>query len=249
MKYGVADYGMNVWYGGLYDITQRLSDLKQIGYEGVERLEASSPSDAISKAIEFKRLGMDFTTCRGPNIENSIKWTAALGKQYIWAQSNAKNFDGFCRQVNAQAQAAAVFGVGVGLHNHLGTHVETQAQLEAFLAQCPQCGLVLDTGHLAATGGDVLKIISQYSCRLIVVHVKDWKSNGTASPVNNSKWSDCGYFTTLGKGNIGQDNAEVIKTLKTKGYNGWVFVEHDTHLQDPLIDLAESYNVLRRADG
>jgi hypothetical protein len=28
MKFGVADYGMNVWYGGLYDIEERLLELK-----------------------------------------------------------------------------------------------------------------------------------------------------------------------------------------------------------------------------
>ena len=28
MKFGVADYGMNVWHGGLYDIEERLKDLK-----------------------------------------------------------------------------------------------------------------------------------------------------------------------------------------------------------------------------
>lgn len=240
MKFGVADYGMNVWYGGLYDTTQRLSDLKQIGYDGIERLEAVSPSDAIAKAIEYRRHGMDFTTCRGPNIESTIKWTAALGKNYVWAQVPARDFDAFCRQVNAQVKAAAVFGVSVGLHNHLGTLVETQSQLEVFLARCPECGLILDTGHLAAAGGDVLEVVGKYQSRLIVVHVKDWKSNGTADPVNNPKWFDCGYFTTVGKGNIGQDNAAVIKALKTVGYDGWVFVEHDTHLQDPLIDLAES---------
>lgn len=240
MKFGIADYGMNVWYGGNYDTTQRLADLKRIGYDGVERMEATSPSDAIGKAIEFKRLGMDFTTCRGPNVECSIKWTAALGKNYIWAQSSARDFNTFCRHVNAQVEAAAVFGVQIGLHNHLGTLVETQAQLDEFLARCPGCGLVLDTGHLAAAGGEVLKVVDQYRSRLIVVHVKDWSSNGAANPVNNPKWHECGYFTTLGKGNIGQDNGQVVKRLKTLGYDGWVFVEHDTHLQDPLIDLAES---------
>ena len=32
-----------------------------------------------------------------------------------------------------------------------------------------------------------------------------------------------------------------------KGYEGWVFVEHDTHLRDPLEDLAVSREFLRRA--
>ena len=247
MKFGVADYGMNVWYGGLYDTTQRLIDLKQIGYAGIERLEAASPSDAISKAIEFKRLGMDFTTCRGPTIENSIKWTAALGKSYVWAQSPARDFATFCRQVNDQVKAAAVFGVSVGIHNHLGSLVETQSQLEDFLTSCPGCGLVLDTGHLAAAGGDVLAVARKYLARILVMHVKDWKSNGTATPVNNPKWYECGYFTTLDHGNIGQDNAAVLKTIKAGGFDGWTFVEHDTHLQDPLIDLAESQTYLKKA--
>lgn len=245
MKFGVADYGMNVWYGGMYDTTQRLIDLKKIGYDGIERLEAVSPSDAISKAIEFKRLGMDFTTCRGPSIESSIKWTAALGKTYVWAQVTARDFDGYCRQVNEQVKAAAVFGVKVGIHNHLGSLVETQAQFEDFLQRCPDCGIVFDTGHMAGAGGDVLAMVRKYLSRMLVVHVKDWKSNGTANPVNNPKWYDCGYFTTLGKGNIGQDNAAVLKAVKAGGYDGWMFVEHDTHLQDPLIDLAESRAYLR----
>jgi len=247
MKFGIADYGMNVWYGGLYDTTQRLVDLKQVGYDGIERLEAASPSEAISKAIEFKRLGMDFTTCRGPTIESSIKWTAALGKSYVWAQSPARDFDTFCRQVNDQVKAAAVFGVRVGLHNHLGSLVETQAQVEDFLERCPGCGLVLDTGHLAAADGDVLAVVRKYMARLLVIHVKDWKSNGTAAPANNPKWYECGYFTTLGQGNIGQDNAAVLKVVKAGGFDGWTFVEHDTHLQDPLTDLAESRAYLKKA--
>jgi sugar phosphate isomerase/epimerase len=240
MKFGIADYGMNVWYGGLYDTTRRLVDLKRIGYDGIERLEASGASDAISKAIEFRRLGMDFTTCRGPSIESSIQWTAALGKPYVWAQAPGRDFETFCRQVNEQAKAAAVFGVRVGLHNHLGSAVETQAQLEAFLERCPGCGLVLDTGHLAAAGGDVLAVARRYVSRILVMHVKDWKSHGTDSPVGNPKWPDCGYFTTLGRGNIGQDNAAVLNAVKAGGFDGWTFVEHDTHLQDPLVDLAES---------
>ena len=34
MKFGVADYGMNVWDGGCFDIEERLIGLKKIGYDG-----------------------------------------------------------------------------------------------------------------------------------------------------------------------------------------------------------------------
>ena len=36
MKYGIADYGMNVYEGGLFDLEERLANLKQLGYSGIE---------------------------------------------------------------------------------------------------------------------------------------------------------------------------------------------------------------------
>lgn len=246
MKFGIADYGMNVWDGACYDTAARLDDLKAIGYDGIERLEAVSPSDAIAKAVLFRERGMDFATVRGPNAEATIRWTAALGKNYTWTHSGSKDLDLFCRQVNVQARAAERFGVKIGIHNHLGAAVESQAQLETFLERCPTAGLVLDTGHLSAAGGDPVGIVKKYASRLLVVHVKDWIVK--KPEIGLDKWQERGYFTTLGKGNIGQDNALVLRTLKSAGYDGWVFVEHDTHLQEPLIDLKESREYLRRAE-
>ena len=48
MKFGVADYGMNVWYGGCYDIEKRLLDLKALGFDGIERVEAIDAADALN---------------------------------------------------------------------------------------------------------------------------------------------------------------------------------------------------------
>ena len=133
MKIGVADYGLNVWYGGDFDHEQRLVELKGIGYEGTERCHALSADDALWKAARFRRLGMDFATCLGPNPEASIQWTAALGKSYVWAAVTGRDFDTFCKQVNVQAETCGRWGIKAGLHNHLGSLVETQDQLEEFL--------------------------------------------------------------------------------------------------------------------
>jgi hypothetical protein len=76
MKIGIADYGMSVWDGGCFDIEQRLKDIKEIGYGGTERLPATSPADALYKAALYRRLGMDFATCRGPDVQATIEWTA-----------------------------------------------------------------------------------------------------------------------------------------------------------------------------
>ena len=245
MKFGVADYGMNVWYGGCFDTQQRLADLKQTGYEGLERLEANSAEEAVSKAAVFRKLGMDFATVRGPKIELSIQWTAAFGKNYVWTQVTGRDFDTFCRQVNEQARACRRWGINAALHNHLGTLVETQPQLEEFLARCPECRLILDTAHLAAAGGDPIEIVQKYPDRLELIHLKDWIE--TNPEIGLEQWSSRGRFCELGAGNIGLDNADVLHALTAVGYDGWVCVEHDTHLQDPLADLAISRQYLRKA--
>lgn len=242
MKIGIADYGMYVWYGGLFDYEERLKDIKALGYDGLERLRPITESDAIHKAAMVRKMGMDFGTCLAPDVEHSIQWTAALGKQYVWTAVTAKDFDGFCRQVNAQTAICKKWGVEAALHNHLGTLVETQAQLLAFLECCPDCKLVLDIGHLAvAEGGDPLAIVENYYDRIAAVHVKDWVSTDPEKP----EWYNRGYFCELGGGNVPIDHAGVVAALKKKGYDGWIFVEHDTHKQDPLVDLKKSREYLR----
>ena len=199
----------------------------------------------MHKAAVFRKLGMDFTTVRGPNPALSIEWTAALGKGYIWTMVTGRDFDAFCRQVSIQLAATKRAGITTALHNHLGSPVETQDQLEQFMARVPECGLVLDTAHLAAAGGAPVEIVRKYAKRLTVVHVKDWV---TLKPeVGLDKWTERGRFCELGAGNIGLDNAAVMRALRKVGYNGWVFVEHDTHLRDPIKDLAHSRQYLRKA--
>jgi len=245
MRIGVADYGMNVWDGGDFDPEQRWAALKAIGYDGVERLSATSAAEAMRKAARMRGMGVDFGTCSGPSPEASIQWTAALGKSYVWTSVTAKDFDGFCRQVNIQAAACERWGIRLGLHNHLGTLVETQPQLAEFLARCPQCGLILDTAHLAAAGGDPVAIVEKHRTRLVAIHTKDWMV--LKPEVGLDRWWERGRFCELGAGNIGLDNAAVMRALAGVGYDGWVFVEQDTHLQDPIKDLEISRQYLRQA--
>ena len=243
MKFGVADYGMNVWDGGCFDYEERWSRLKEIGYEGMERLMPNSEADAVRRAARMHKLGMDFGTVLAPTPELSIQWTAAFGKQYVWTSVSGKDFDTFCRQVNVQAEACERWGIHVALHNHMGSLVESQQEVETFLARCPKCRLVLDTAHLAAVDGDPVEIVKKYADRLEVIHLKDWLALDPEADV----WHKRGRFCELGAGNIGLDNAAVMQVLVEVGFDGWVFVEHDTHLQDPVKDLAISREYLSAA--
>lgn len=243
MKFGIADYGMNMWDGGVFDYEARWLDLKAIGYEGMERLTPISEADAVRRAARMHKLGMDFGTVLAPTPELSIQWTAAFGKDYVWTAVTGKDFDTFCRQVNVQAEACERWGIRVALHNHMGSLVESQQELEDFLARCPKCQLILDTAHLAAVQGDPVDIVRRYPERLQAIHLKDWLELAPDAAV----WHQRGRFCELGAGNIGMDNAAVMRALVEVGFDGWVFVEHDTHVQNPLKDLALSRQYLRDA--
>ena len=233
MKIGVADYGMNMWYGGQYDYVDRVAELRKIGFDGIERIYAQTESHALYTAANVRRLGGDFATCLGPTVELSMQWTAAFGKEYMWVNVNGKDFDTYCRQVNEQVKAASRWGVKVALHNHLGSLVETQEQLDEFMTRCPGAYLLLDAGHLAVAGGDVMKSAETYYDRLVAVHVKGWQMTNPDA----KEWYNRGYFCEIGGGNFPVPNEELVKYLVGRGFDKWIMIEHDTHLQDALTDL------------
>lgn len=245
MKFGVADYGMNVWHGGLYDITERLEALKSIGFDGTERLEAASEADAIHKAAAYRRLGMDFSTCRGPSVQTGMEWTAALGKSYVWLTPGSAGrdieFDVFCRRAREMCRVARRWGLTASIHNHMHQRVENQQELEDFLKAVPEAGIVFDTGHLSMAGGDPAAIIRKYHPRISVLHLKDVVLTGGLRTDGIANYRFC----ELGAGNNGFSNAQVLEAVVETGWHGWIHIEHDNHQREPLIDLKASRDFIR----
>ena len=242
-KIGVADYGMYVWYGGFYDYDERLASVCRIGFDGLERLYPTSPEDALRKASELKKKGLSFATCNAQTPELSIRWTAALGGEYVWAEVQGYTFEAYLRQVREQTKVAKKYGIEVAVHNHLGSKIETQEQLETMLVECPDTKLLFDTGHLAVAGGDVEYIAKKYYDRIVAYHLKGWQKSDTPDA---EAWNQRGHFCGLAQGDFFINNEAVYKNAVKNGFNGWVFIEHDTHERDPLVDLEESFNVLKK---
>ncbi len=250
MKFGVADYGMNVWDGDNYNLSLRLEELRGIGYGGIERLEAFDAFDAVSKASQFHRMGMDFATCRvsNNNQELGMMTTSAMGKDYVWLMpgdaSRKVELDVYCRRANRFIQAAKRYNVKAALHNHLGARIENQGELDHFMKACPEAALLLDIGHLHGAGGDVLGTIEKYYDRIAAVHFKDIYIKDASLGLD--RWTERLRFCELGAGNADEPWLEAAKLLKKLGYDKWVLVEHDTHLRDPLIDLKVSVDALKK---
>lgn len=247
MKYGVADYGMNVWFGGHYDLEDRLANLKAIGFNGIERLEATDAAEAVAKAAVFRKMGMDFATVRISNAAQNITYTAAFGKEYTWLTPGPcgrdVKLDVFVRRAKEFCKACAKYNITGAIHNHLGNTIESQEELDYLMREVPEATLLLDIGHLAGANGNIQKTLEMYYDRIAAVHFKDifFKDE------NAEVWNNRLRFCELGGGNKPGfvDWQGTAEFLKAKGYDKWVLVEHDTHLQDPYIDLKTSLDALK----
>lgn len=247
MKFGVADHGVDVWDGGLYNMEKRLVDMKRIGFSGIERLEADNPFEAVAKAALYRKMGMQFTTCRSPKASTGLEIAAALGVTYVWfevGQHDRKiDFNVYCRRCNAYSEAAMAYGLKAALHNHLGSRVENQDELDEFMKICPNAGLVLDIGHLQAAGGDPIRTVEKYAGRIVAMHFKDVQVFDET--VGLERYGERLRFCGLGEGNINIDFKGIADSLKKIGYSDWVFVEHDHHTADPRTQLPHDLQLLK----
>ncbi len=112
--------------------------------------------------------------------------------------------------LDAVSDAAAVVrrrGFEPTFHPHLGTRVQTPAEIERLLAGT-DVPLVLDTGHLTAAGGDPVAGLRAWRERINHIHLKDVRD---------------GTFCELGAGAVDLEGF----LAQLDGYDGWIVVEQD----------------------
>lgn len=131
----------------------------------------------------------------------------------------------------AVADLAREHGLHAVLHPHVGTHVETPAEIEWFLAG-GELGLCLDTGHVLVGGGDPVAMAADHRDRVHYVHLKDVDA-GLAASVRRGERSYAeavvaGLYRPLGQGDV--DIAAFVTGLEDGGYAGWYVLEQDTTL-------------------
>ena len=130
---------------------------------------------------------------------------------------------------------AAGRGIVASLHPHVGTLVESSADVARVLAGS-RIGLCLDTGHLLIGGTDPVEIAVQHAHRISHVHLKDVRVD-LADRVQRGElsYTDAvrrGMYVPLGEGDI--DIATIVSSLEATGYTGYYVLEQDTILtQDP----------------
>ncbi|MEH6443739.1 MAG: myo-inosose-2 dehydratase [Oceanospirillaceae bacterium] len=141
----------------------------------------------------------------------------------------------FGEKLSAVAQYCQDQGVQLAFHHHMGTVVQSEADIDKLMAHTTDAlGLLLDTGHLTYAGGDAIEIQKRHANRINHVHCKDIRRSVLDDALNrNISFLDSvlnGVFTVPGDGCI--DYATLFSGLKTSGYQGWLVVEAE---QDPAI--------------
>ncbi len=141
----------------------------------------------------------------------------------------------FGRRLTQVADYCLSQGVQIAYHHHMGTVVETEAEIDALMANTGKSvGLLLDTGHLTYAGGDPEALQQRYADRIVHVHCKDIRPEVLADAKNRDlSFLDAmlnGVFTVPGDGCV--DYLSVFKGLKASGYQGWLVVEAE---QDPAV--------------
>ncbi len=166
----------------------------------------------------------------------------------------AGEWPAYGRKLTALAERMADFGVRMAFHHHMGTIVETDAEVDLLMRHTGEAvGLLYDTGHSIFSGGDPLALLRRHVGRVVHVHCKDARR-----PVlERARRDDMsfmaavieGIFTVPGDGFI--DYPAILAVLAANSYAGWLVVEaeQDPKKAHPLTYATLGYRNLARMAG
>jgi len=220
LKAKLAEFGM-VFVGGWYSTELLLRSAR-------EEFEAAKAHVAMTKGA-----GADILIAA--ETSNTIQGNRAmpLSKRPRLAQAD---WAGFGAKMTEFASRAADVGLKLCYHHHMGTIVQAEADIDAFMENTKApVNLLLDTGHASWGGSDPAALARRYRDRIGHVHCKDVRK-AKMDEANAGDWSfldsilgkgaELGVYTVPGDGMV--DFVEVFQELK--GYSGWVILEAE---QDP----------------
>lgn len=138
--------------------------------------------------------------------------------------------------MNKLGEIAAEKGMKCSLHHHMGTGIQTPAEIDRFMEGTnSNVYLLFDSGHIYFSEGTqeaVDALIEKYIDRIAHVHLKDVREPKRKETLaKEMSFLDAvknGTFTVPGDGDVSFDH--IFKVLEENKYSGWVLVEAE---QDP----------------
>lgn len=137
----------------------------------------------------------------------------------------------FLPRMTRFAERVKEAGLQLVYHHHMGTVIQTEAEIDRFMAGTgPAVKLLLDTGHATWGGADPVRLARTYRERIGHFHAKDVRMDVKAkSEAGDWSFLDSvleGVYTQPGDGTV--DYVSVFREIPD--YSGWVVIEAE---QDP----------------
>ncbi len=232
----------DLFYRANGDALKAISDVGEVGYEGVEMFDGNVADFADRPAVlrdALQAAGVELVSVyTGANfiyadilpdelhrVRRAAELAAMFGAKRLVVGGGARRAAGTTdddytrlgRALDNVCEIAEEHGLEASYHPHLSTIVENPDELKIIMGRsriafCP------DTAHLAAGGGDPAELIRTYPDRVKHVHLKDFQPQ----PFN---------FMPLGKGVL--DFVDIVAAINEAGYDSWLMVELDSYDGDP----------------
>lgn len=140
------------------------------------------------------------------------------------ARASAIDWPRLADGVTRAARRARERGYEPVFHHHMGSRIESPVEIERLL-ELTDVGLLLDTGHLLAAGGDPVEGLRDWRDRIGHLHLKDVRLEVLRASASWEEAWRSGVFCELGQGDVQLE--EFLAELTASRYGGWVVVEQD----------------------
>lgn len=201
---------------------------------------------AFIKHVQFlKEMGSHIVVFseQGHGIQGQMDTPIFANKPYYTEEEWTKLIDG----LHKLADIAAQYDCKIAFHHHMGTGVQTAAEIDRLMESTDpnKVFLLFDSGHLTFAGEDAVAVLKKYVNRVAHVHLKDVKPEVVAQ-CKAENWSFLkaimdGCFAMPGQGAVDFDS--IFKILDESTYEGWFVVEADI---DPRKTDALEYAIKAR---
>jgi sugar phosphate isomerase/epimerase len=233
---GIASYSLRK-----FSLEQALEMMKTLRTPYVNFKSVHVPYEASAQeltairqrvqAAGFRIVGggtIDFAKDTDDDVQRLFEYARAVGMPLIVATCNppvVPRLERFAKQ----------FDIKVAIHNHGPEDTNFPSPndvLAAVKGMDPRIGLCIDIGHTVRTGTDVVKAITDAGPRVLDLHAKDLRDL-------KEKGSQC----IVGEGAI--PFPEIFRALERVRFGGFVNLEYEIDVDDPLPGMKQSFAYMR----
>ena len=225
---------------------------KELGGRGLKYISGWHSLNLLTNSIADEKAAMqpflDLLKAVGSKVIITCETSNAIhGNDAVPVNSKpvlaASEWADFGHGVEALAAFAAEQGITLVYHHHMGTVVESEAEIDLFMKHTgPATKLLFDTGHCYFGGGNPAAVAERHMARVRHIHAKNVRP-AIMRQVREEGLSFLegvrrGVFTVPGDPEGGVDFRPVLATAAAHGYEGWLVIEAE---QDPSVRIPFEY--------